>query len=541
MIATRSRQGRQGPARLRRPRRRGEEPGARAQRADRRSTSRSAASPPRASRSPRRRSRCSSRSTSRSAAGSSAPCARSSASTKRASRCRRAMPRPGRALAEPVTRAWWAPGRVRALAELRVAIADALEGHGEKALDRVRHARAKLSPRLIQHQFSYYTEINLLIALGRTKEARNLLESRGPIPTGEVLKLSHWIAQMHLWVAENAPKPVDRAVHDPRQAAARDRRQRAPRPDAQGPVDDRRRRSADALRVVLRAPRRARRRAVLRIARRRIARARIASTSRCPSSPQWIEEYRKEHPDLDHARRRRRAALYTARDRTPVSRRGFVAGEHAIEHAALVESANIREAADGVTVDEDLRNRRAARRLDEPAPLSRDCRSTSMCSNARPSAQQAQGGRAVATPLAGVDLYVRGHVDVAYVLRKATYERLASSSEELLLFGVFGQVREDHFVEALLGDQALTEATASLPRALCACAGSSESAAASPAHRRSPPAASSRRPSSARRCAFEIGAVTCGPRPRGSPGRPPCQSPAGPPRPAAAAAHAPVR
>jgi tetratricopeptide (TPR) repeat protein len=113
----------------------------------------------------------------------------------------------GRALAEPVTRAWWAPTRVRALAELRVAIADALDGHGEQALERVRRARGKLSPRLIQHQFSYYTEINLLTALGRTKEARNLLESRGPIPTGEVLKLSHWIAQMHLWVAE-AARPV---------------------------------------------------------------------------------------------------------------------------------------------------------------------------------------------------------------------------------------------------------------------------------------------------------------------------------------------
>ena len=114
----------------------------------------------------------------------------------------------GRALAEPVTRAWWAPKRVRALAELRVAIADALDGHGEQALDRVRRARAKLSPRLIQHQFSYYTEINLLTALGRLKEARNLLESRGQVPSGEVLKLSHWIAQMHLWVAENAPQPI---------------------------------------------------------------------------------------------------------------------------------------------------------------------------------------------------------------------------------------------------------------------------------------------------------------------------------------------
>jgi len=114
----------------------------------------------------------------------------------------------GRALAEPVTRAWWVPGRVRALAELRVAIADALEGQGERALDRVRRARARLSPRLIQHQFSYFTEINLLTALGRTKEARAILESRGSVPTGEVLRLSYWIAQMHLWVAEAAAIPA---------------------------------------------------------------------------------------------------------------------------------------------------------------------------------------------------------------------------------------------------------------------------------------------------------------------------------------------
>lgn len=113
----------------------------------------------------------------------------------------------GRALAEPVARSWWAPGRVRALAELRVAIADALEGKGEQALDRVRRARARLSPRLIQHQFSYYTEINLLTALGRTKEARAVLEARGPVPTGEVLKLSYWIAQMHLFVAEGGIPP----------------------------------------------------------------------------------------------------------------------------------------------------------------------------------------------------------------------------------------------------------------------------------------------------------------------------------------------
>jgi hypothetical protein len=120
----------------------------------------------------------------------------------------------GRALAEPVSRSWWAPGRVRALAELRVAIADALDGKGEQALERVRKARSKLSPRLIQHQFSYYTEINLLTALGRTKEARLLLDNRGGVPSGEVLKLSYWIAQMHLSVADGKLELDDTELHD---------------------------------------------------------------------------------------------------------------------------------------------------------------------------------------------------------------------------------------------------------------------------------------------------------------------------------------
>lgn len=120
----------------------------------------------------------------------------------------------GRALAEPVARSWWAPGRVRALAELRVAIADALDGKGEQALERVRKARGKLSPRLIQHQFSYYTEINLLTSLGRTKEARVILDSRGGVPQGEVLKLSYWIAQMHLGVAEGKLEIEDGELYD---------------------------------------------------------------------------------------------------------------------------------------------------------------------------------------------------------------------------------------------------------------------------------------------------------------------------------------
>lgn len=207
----------------------------------------------------------------------------------------------GRALAEPVTRAWWAPGRVRALAELRVAIADALEGHGEKALDRVRRARGKLSPRLIQHQFSYYTEINLLIALGRTKEARNLLESRGPIPAGEVLKLSHWIAQMHLWVAEAAPKPVSATepFKDP---------VKRPLEIDDGELHERMRKglsmTAGADLLMLCAWCYAYRdehddaRFSYRQAKDREGSHRLDVAM--PKLAQWIEEYRKERPDLDH-------------------------------------------------------------------------------------------------------------------------------------------------------------------------------------------------------------------------------------------------
>ena len=78
----------------------------------------------------------------------------------------------------------------------------------------MRHARAKLSPRLIQYQFSYYTEINLLTALGRTKEARVVLDARGGVPAGEVLRLSFWIAEMHLGVAEGKLEIDDTELHD---------------------------------------------------------------------------------------------------------------------------------------------------------------------------------------------------------------------------------------------------------------------------------------------------------------------------------------
>jgi len=189
----------------------------------------------------------------------------------------------GRALAEPVSRAWWAPGRVRALAELRVAIADALEGKGEQALERVRKARARLSPRLIQHQFSYYTEINLLTALGRTKEARFVLDGRGGTPVGEVLKLSYWIAQMHLGVAEGKLDIDETELHDRMRkglsmTAGRDLLLLCAWAYAQ-------RREHDDARFVWRQA----------MDREGSQRLEVAM----PKLAEWMTEYRKEHPELD--------------------------------------------------------------------------------------------------------------------------------------------------------------------------------------------------------------------------------------------------
>ncbi len=122
----------------------------------------------------------------------------------------------GRALAEPVSRAVGARPRPR-LAELRVAIADALDGKGEQALERVRRARVK--PRRASSSTSSRTtpRSTSSTALGRTKEARLVLESRGGVPAGEVLRLSYWIAQMHLGVAEGSIPPAvidDAELHE---------------------------------------------------------------------------------------------------------------------------------------------------------------------------------------------------------------------------------------------------------------------------------------------------------------------------------------
>jgi hypothetical protein len=116
--------------------------------------------------------------------------------------------------AEPVAKAWWLPRHVRALAEIRVAAALAIEGQAEQALSRLRRGRGQLSGRSVQHRSSRFTEVHLLVQLGKLEEARTVLTDLGTPPDGEVLKVAHWLAELHLACAEGKHSLDEHALHE---------------------------------------------------------------------------------------------------------------------------------------------------------------------------------------------------------------------------------------------------------------------------------------------------------------------------------------
>lgn len=118
------------------------------------------------------------------------------------------------AAAEPVAKAWWLPRHVRALAEIRVAAALAIEGQAEQALSRLRRGRSQLSGRSVQHRSSRFTEVHLLVQLGQLDEARTVLVELGTAPPGEVLKVAHWLAELHLACAEGKHELGEQELHE---------------------------------------------------------------------------------------------------------------------------------------------------------------------------------------------------------------------------------------------------------------------------------------------------------------------------------------
>jgi hypothetical protein len=116
--------------------------------------------------------------------------------------------------AEPVAKAWWLPRHVRALAEIRIAAALAIEGQAEQALERLRRGRSQLSSRSVQHRSSRYTEVHLLIQVGQLEEARKVFTELGASPEGEVLRVAHWLAELHLACAEGKLSLDEQALHE---------------------------------------------------------------------------------------------------------------------------------------------------------------------------------------------------------------------------------------------------------------------------------------------------------------------------------------
>ncbi len=116
--------------------------------------------------------------------------------------------------AEPVARAWWLPRHVRALAEIRVAAALAIAGQAEQALLRLRRGRDQLSGRSVQHRSSRFTEVHLLVQLDKLSEARTVFTEMGEPPPGEVLKVAHWLAELHLACAEGKHSIDEAALHE---------------------------------------------------------------------------------------------------------------------------------------------------------------------------------------------------------------------------------------------------------------------------------------------------------------------------------------
>jgi hypothetical protein len=106
------------------------------------------------------------------------------------------------------------PPKYRTFAEQGLAACDSIAGRHEDALAHVqsvlrRHGRA----RSVHAQVARYSEVYLLVNVGRLEEARAQLEALGPIPEGEYFRISHWGAELYLALAEGTHAIEDDELH----------------------------------------------------------------------------------------------------------------------------------------------------------------------------------------------------------------------------------------------------------------------------------------------------------------------------------------
>jgi hypothetical protein len=118
-----------------------------------------------------------------------------------------------RRIAEPIATRWWVPRMWRGLALYRLAWCAVYERDFERALALIRQARPRLSPRMIHAHVARYGEIQVLVSLGRTDEARALLAEIGTIPDGELLRVAHWETELYVAFASKRHDLDDDALH----------------------------------------------------------------------------------------------------------------------------------------------------------------------------------------------------------------------------------------------------------------------------------------------------------------------------------------
>jgi hypothetical protein len=120
-------------------------------------------------------------------------------------------------LLETVLRSWRCPKHVRALAEQNLGAIETRRGNYEAALTHERAAMAiyaggrRRSPmaRIVE-----YAEVTTLVNLGRVGEARQRLEAKGAVPTGDYLRMQHWVAELYVCLGEGEHRLDGDALHE---------------------------------------------------------------------------------------------------------------------------------------------------------------------------------------------------------------------------------------------------------------------------------------------------------------------------------------
>jgi hypothetical protein len=122
------------------------------------------------------------------------------------------------ALLKDVIASWRCPRNVKALAEQNLAAVYIRRGEFEEALKHQRASMmlyAKQRKKTLFARTVEYAEIATLVNLGRVGEARQRLEQKhGEVPTGDYLRMQHWVAELYVCLGEGEHRIAADDLHE---------------------------------------------------------------------------------------------------------------------------------------------------------------------------------------------------------------------------------------------------------------------------------------------------------------------------------------